>query len=228
MTERLTQNEFDKHLDEGTLSLSLVGMSNVGKSFWSEKLAADYNFDRFCCDDFVEVQLDQELRDQNFAGGIEDVALWMGQPYDPQFPNTQELYLRHEAASVRAIMGRVATGRNSVIDTTGSVVYLDASLRQWLNDQTTVVHIEATQAKRADLFRKYLDRPKPVIWGESYRPRTSELASEALARCYPDLLDFRASRYAAMAHVTLPLELSESLHEPSEFLKYIIESLQTD
>ena len=41
------------------MKLSLIGMSNSGKSYWSKKLE-DYGFKRFSSDDYIEEILEED------------------------------------------------------------------------------------------------------------------------------------------------------------------------
>lgn len=168
MPERLTFRNFSHQREQGKIALALVGMSNVGKSYWSERLCEDSAFASFGCDDAIEVELSPELQAQGYEGGITDVARWMGQPYDLQFAHTQAQYLRLEAEMTEQALQQDSEGRNRVIDTTGSVVHLDPSIRRRLTNMTTVVYLEATDEMREEMFKKYMECPKPVVWGDIY------------------------------------------------------------
>lgn len=73
-----------------------------------------------------------------------------------------------------------------------------------LKNETLVVYLEATAEVRDALFQKYISNPKPVIWGDSFNMQTGESKPDALKRCYPLLLGFRAEKYAQLADVTIP------------------------
>ena len=66
-------------------------MSGSGKSYWSKKLQAK-GFKRFCCDDLIEKKLENELKKLGYSG-IQDVAKWMGQPFDTQYLRSSKEYL---------------------------------------------------------------------------------------------------------------------------------------
>ncbi len=53
----LNPAQFDEKLAAGELVLTLVGMSNVGKTFWSHQLAAEGGFTHICCDDLIEAEM---------------------------------------------------------------------------------------------------------------------------------------------------------------------------
>lgn len=199
------------------LVVSFIGMSNVGKSHWSRKLRGEglnywfrrlrkVGFERYCCDDLIEARLGPELKVSGYAGGIKDVARWMGQPYDPQYPETSRKYLEFEGEATREALAAVAQAKPDekiVIDTTGSVIYLAPDILQELSARTRIVYIKASDRVKEKLYSDYLQNPKPVIWGESFNQKDGETEMEALGRCYPDLLAYRAQRYADLAHITL-------------------------
>jgi len=198
----LSKAGFDQRLVNHMLFLSLVGMSNVGKSFISGRLASDHslNFARACIDDRIEEKLSPFLEGRGFSG-IDGVAAWMGQPYDARYPETQQLYLGFEEASMCEVGYGVG---NLVVDTTGSVIYLSQPALGHLREKTLVVYLEATDEIKKGLFERYISNPKPVIWGSSFNLQAGESGIEALKRCYPQLLDYRAAKYRELADVAVP------------------------
>lgn len=228
MSEQLTVHNFDQRREQGKLALSLVGMSNVGKSLWSGRLRSDSGFRVVGCDDEIEAALGSELQTQGYEGGIADVARWMGQPYDPQFADTQALYLQHESeVTVRALNAIAAGGQTSnlIIDTTGSVVHLDSAVRRRMRGETTVVYLEATSEMQGEMFQRYIEHPKPVVWGDVYHPQDREGRPESLRRLYPELLARRAALYCRMARVTIPRDEARALRDGEDFLEYVRYSL---
>lgn len=184
--------------------VSLIGMSGSGKSYWSGKLQ-EAGFERFCCDDMIEERLGSELKSLGYSG-IQDVAKWMGQPYNLQYGRTSKRYLDFEGEVVREVLATVeqsAPHRDTVIDTTGSVIYLARDILQGLRARTRVVYLETPDSVKEDMYRLYLADPKPVIWGNSFSREDGETDMQALGRCYPLLLAYRTARYARLAHTTL-------------------------
>lgn len=193
----------DSHV---TRSITLVGMANIGKSYWSEKLVIERGFRRFDCDALIEEKLEPQLKAQGFKG-LSDVGRWMGQPFAPQYPVTSRQYLDCENAVMREIIHELentVARAPLVIDTTGSVIHMVPDVLKKLQILTDVVYLEAPLEHHAVLFAQYMANPKPVVWGDSYAPQAGEKPEDALARCYPILLTARAARYAAMAHKTIP------------------------
>ncbi|MBI2121797.1 MAG: hypothetical protein HYT98_01610 [Candidatus Sungbacteria bacterium] len=183
-------------------SISLIGMSNVGKSHWREKIAP-LGFTPFCCDDLIEKKLEPYLRTNGFHG-IEDIAKWMGQPYDQQYPANSALYLKKEAAVMKEIIRELRKGRKRlIIDTTGSVIYLEEKILDALRKLSIVVLLDTPENFQQELYRKYLLNPKPVIWGDAYQPLPGENPKDALTRYYPLLLKSRNKMYRRHAQIIL-------------------------
>lgn len=183
-------------------SISLIGMSNVGKSHWRGKLTP-LGFAPFCCDDLIERNLYPHLRANGFQG-IKDIARWMGQPYEPQSPANQALYLKEESAVMEEIILELRRGRERlIVDTTGSVIYLGEKILDALQKLSIVVLLEAPESLQQDLYHQYLLNPKPVIWGNAYQPLPGENHKDTLARCYSLLLKGRNEMYRCQAQVIL-------------------------
>lgn len=199
----LSVAEFDELFKNSQLRISVIGMSNVGKTRRAKSLVADpsLDFTWICCDDLVEAKLKPFLEGKGFRG-VNGVAEWMGQPYEARYPETQALFLKFEEEAMAGI--DYSLPRNLLIDTTGSIIYLPEQELQRLKDETLVVYLEATDEVKKLLFERYISNPKPVVWGESFSRRQGESELDALKRCYPDLLEYRASRYSQLADITIP------------------------
>lgn len=193
------------HIDSvGLMKLSLIGMSNTGKSYWS-KILENKGFKRYGCDDLLEAKLGDHLKAFGYSG-IEDVAKWMGQPYDSQYVETSKLYLDAETETMHEVFAEVKEfddGVDVVIDTTGSVVYTGDQILQSLSALTKVFYLETPASVQEEMRQRYLAEPKPVIWGDSFNRRDDESNLEALGRCYPELLAWRSKRYQELADVTV-------------------------
>ncbi|MBI2175971.1 hypothetical protein HYU40_01305 [Candidatus Woesearchaeota archaeon] len=200
---KLTKEDFDKCFSSGKLRIAVVGMSNVGKTRRAKSLIADksLNFSWVCCDDLVEAKLKPFLEGKGFKS-VNGVAAWMGQPYEERYSETQRLFLKFEEEAMAGI--DYCAPKNLLIDTTGSVIYLSASALQLLKEKTLVIYLEATEDIKKLLFERYMSNPKPVVWGGSFSCNKNEANMDALKRCYPQLLQYRAARYAELADVTIP------------------------
>ena len=160
---------------------AFIGMSNIGKTYWSKRVAAELKIEHINCDALIEKKIGGELEQQGFHGS-RSLAEWMGQPFDTQYKANSERYTAHEQAVMRASLDRLKTKKNvsAVIDTTGSVIYTGADILADLRTETRVIYLEASEAYIEDLFRRYIAHPKPVIWHNHYRPQVEETF---MARC---------------------------------------------
>ncbi|MFI5142332.1 MAG: hypothetical protein ACHQII_08250, partial [Bacteroidia bacterium] len=127
------------------MRISLIGMSGIGKSHWSKKLEQE-GFTRFCCDDFIENKLEDELKHLGYKG-IHEVALWLGQPYDPQYAENSRKYLQYEQEELDNILTLIENmpDKNIVIDTTGSVIYLSPVTLKRLKQLTSVIYFATSE-----------------------------------------------------------------------------------
>lgn len=187
------------------MHLSLIGMSNVGKTTWARRLE-QHGFTRISIDDLIEEKLEGILQDRGFSG-IADVARWMGQPYAPEYAETSRTYLRLETESMQETLDRLASDElaehNVVVDTTGSVIHTGDAILERLQQQTIVVHLQTSQRVMDVMFQKYMAEPKPLIWGDSFSQQENESSVQALERCYPQMLARRSEKYQQIEMVPI-------------------------
>jgi shikimate kinase len=200
MGKKLTKEEFDNRLKNNRLVISLIGMSNIGKSRWSKKLI-EIGFARVHCDDMIGQKLVAYLDPQL---GTEGMAKWMGHPYEKRSAKTQKQYLEAEKKTMLEVIESLENAsQNSVVDTTGSFIHLDEPTCRKFCEKTLIVYIKADAATRKKIFNRYMENPKPVIWQEIFKPRKNEKNEDALKRCYVNLLNHRAKLYEKYADVTI-------------------------
>ncbi len=201
-------------------------MSGAGKTYWSKKLA-EIGFTRYCCDDLIEKSLGTILKKQGYQG-IQDVAKWMGQPYDSQHQQTSNIYIREETKVMQKLLSngvKKPNVRNIVIDTTGSAIYTDNHVLDFISSKTIIVYLETPQSVQEQMFQVYLTDPKPVIWGNVFKKKKNETDRQALARCYPILLQTRSKKYKKLAHRTLDYHrLRASDYKTEDFLKEVTQT----
>lgn len=188
------------------MNIALIGMSNLGKTHWATRLESECGFRRIDCDALVEAALAPHLTSKGYSG-IQDVAKWMGQPFDDQYPETSREFVRCEREVMVGVIDMLRESQNGpplVIDTCGSVIYAGDDVKQSLRELTRVVYLVASEAHRAQLFDRYMAEPKPVIWGSAFSQNKEEAPRQALARCYPELLSSRARLYTEWAHIEVP------------------------
>ncbi|MFA6306698.1 MAG: hypothetical protein WCV70_03560 [Patescibacteria group bacterium] len=185
--------------------ISFIGMSNVGKSTWSTKLEKLKGFKKYCCDDLIESYLSPELKALGYAG-INDLSRWLGQPYDRRYKKNSQKFLELEAKSLKDSFERIDSLTSEidvVLDTTGSVIYLFEEILKTLAGRTKIIYLEAPIGMMELMIKNYIANPKPVIWGDLYRPLAGENKAETLKRCYPELLKYRTGLYEKLGAIKL-------------------------
>lgn len=190
------------------MRFSLIGMSGTGKTYWSKKFAAKGS-KVLCCDDLLEKKLGTGFKSLGYRG-IKDVAKWMGQPYEKQYAKNSQEYLVCEKEAMKDILAEAQTYRNLIIDTTGSVIYLGKTILKKLSSTSKVIYIRTDSSHNERIYRLYFQNPKPVIWGKSFHKRAGESNKQALARCYPKLLEFRAKENEKLSDFTIDYNLLQS------------------
>lgn len=218
---KLSKSQFEENQKNGNLKLCFIGMSNIGKTLWSRKLSHT-NFTHICCDDLIEYEIGHELQALGYKG-IEEVAKWLGQPYEERFKANQSTYVEEEVKVMKEVLVKInAANGNIALDCTGSVIYCDDKICKTLKEKTLIIYIEATEDMKKKMFKNFIKHPKPIIWGDSFQKEDGESDMEALERCYPKLLDYRSQLYAKYADVKLPFhEANAKLVDTKEFLENI-------
>lgn len=194
------------------MRITLIGMSNIGKSYWARRLAAEFGLTLFDCDHMIEKKLAPELARSGFKG-TEGMAKWMGLPFDAHYPSHSRKYMEYEKAVMQEIIGKLENAPADeafVIDTTGSVIYAGADVVSRLKELTKVVYLGSSREHTKKLFDDYMAIPKPTIWNGIFNPHAAETPQETMKRCFPELLESRARYYEKMAHVIVPYELHKN------------------
>jgi shikimate kinase len=204
------------------MKISLIGMSNVGKTYWSKKLK-EAGFNVFFCDELIEEKLGRELKKQGYSG-ISDVSKWMGQPFEERYKKNSSRYLEIEKMVMNEIIDVLekSKDRDIAVDTTGSIIYIGQVILKKLKKRTKIIYLEAPSQVKEEMLRAYLDNPKPVYWGKSYKKKRNEDILNAVKRCYPLLLEYRSREYEKHADITLDyFKLREKWLGADEFIRMI-------
>jgi len=191
--------------------ISLIGMSGVGKTFWSRKLQKS-GFMHLDCDQMIADCLGEYLdKDKNHT--VSDLASWMGQPYETVYLKKSQIYLECEEKVLAKILDDIESNpvkNDIVIDSTGSTIYLDKKVLEKLKNMTRVIYLETSKAVQDEMFVTFLKEPKPIIWKDRYLQVKGESKRDALVRCYPGLLLYRSKEYSKLAHVSVPYSVHKS------------------
>lgn len=167
-------------------------MSNIGKSHWARRLKHDHGFEHFEVDDRIQENLS--------LNSIARSASWMGHPYDTGYADKAEKYLTLESEMTQ--LAEEIAG-NVVIDTTGSVIYLDDELQKALKDKCLVVYLRAQKDDLERLETRFTTSPKPLIWGDHYHEIEGVDNHSAMMSLYPSLLKKRDRMYAAISDIVV-------------------------
>jgi shikimate kinase len=214
--------DFMVDLSRSPLRLALIGMSGVGKTFWTRRLA-QAGHRTICCDDRIEQRLRPRLESGGYAG-IHGVASWMGWPDRSTYAEREAEYLAEEIATLDEVLTELERNPSSelVLDTTGSVIYTGNNLLRRLRRQVSIVYLVASPEEQQLLMERYLHDPKPVLWRGAFQPKKGETPRETVARCYPILIAARRQSYEALAHCTLAVaELRDASSAPAVFLSKV-------
>lgn len=185
-------------------ALCLVGMSGIGKSFWAQRLRVEKRFLRHDCDGAIAAELHALVPVAEGEEPVQALGRWMGMPWTPGYASREARYLALEERVTRAALAAVRVGEGDhVIDTTGSVVYLPADLTEALRETCHVVYLRTPERRRGAMLERYFVEPKPVVWSGAYEAREGEEPTDALPRCFAELLRRRDALYMALAHIVL-------------------------
>ena len=209
------------------LRLALIGMSGVGKTFWTRRLA-QAGHRTICCDDRIEQRLRPRLESGGYTG-IHGVASWMGWPDRPTYAEREAEYLAEEIATLDEVLTELERDPSSelVLDTTGSVIYTGNNLLRRLRRQMSIVYLVASAEEQQLLMERYLHDPKPVLWRGAFQSKKGETPSQTVARCYPMLIAARRQSYEALAHCSVAVaELREASPDPAALLSKVSARLE--
>lgn len=222
---KLSKQQFKQLFDDNKLIISLIGMSNIGKTYWSKKFK-NIGFEHFCCDELIQKKLELYLIRKKYLD-IADVSRWMGQPYDKRFAINQQKYLSFEKEVLESILIEIKNNKtnNTVIDTTGSVVHTGRDLCLKLKQNSLIIYIKASENMKEEMFKKYIKEPKPVVFENIFVKKKNETNIDALERCYKKLLNLREKYYSKYADIIIPSENIKHSMNASQFISLIEKSL---
>lgn len=190
---KLTKAEFDTHYTAGDLRLAFVGMSNIGKSYTATRLSKTHAFQLVEIDRLIWKELEQ--------GSMADFAIWQGQPYTEGYEEREAVSIDLETRATQKAME--PSDGNTLLDTTGSVIYVEKDLLAYLKNRFLIVHISAGPEDLERLKEDYFALPKPLVWRGHYQKVDGKTQEESILECYPRLLSSRKNAYEDLADVTL-------------------------
>lgn len=219
-----SKKQFTQDIAANKVKMTIIGMSNIGKTFWSKRLS-ERGFKHINCDQILEKKLEPELKKFGYKG-LSEIAKWLGQPYEKQFKENEKIISELEKEITINILDDLENhDENIIIDTPGSIIYTGDEICSKLKDKTVIVYIESTPEMRAEMFENFLKNPKPIIWQNSYNKDAEENEYDSLARCYPELLAYRISKYEKYADLLIPYHTLRENMSAEEFLERLTQEL---
>ena len=187
--------------------ITLIGMSGIGKSYWSKKLE-QHGFTRFGCDDLIT---DYLARQMGYDDPRQfDMHAWVGYPDQAIYAEHAQKYLQTEELVLRDIvkfLENTNENQNIVIDSTGSIIYMKSAIINQLQKLTDFIYLDITTEDLDKMLAYYLKNPVAIIWNGYFQPKTHESRQETFERCYPQLIKSREQKYKELAKTILPPEI---------------------
>jgi shikimate kinase len=242
---KLQTQYFKFSAEDFTMWIALIGMSKIGKTTWSKRLATQ-GFATINCDDLIGQRLTR-LMGQPLET-IPQTADWMGMANHPTYLERERIFLECETAVMQQVLQTLSTissspvevdasdttttavvinannaRQNLVIDTGGSVIYLGDSFFEQLRQYCQIVHLQPA----ADFIQQRTSNNpadyKGLIWGGLMQQRPDEDYLSALIRCYHDLITHRQTLYEKYCTISVPYEYhrdkTRTVNELLEFIK---------
>lgn len=228
-------------------AITLIGMSGVGKTYFSEKLAG-WGWGHYSCD----VEIGKDLLGLTYEMRASDITAlhdFLGLPGDEakgglavqEYKRRQNLYKNAEIVSLMELRRHIeaAGDRNFVNDSTGSLVEItNPDVIDFVGSLTTVVYIRGSGAQERVLIERAKEHPKPLYyppahfddWVREYLEREMiksprEMDPLPFSRwVFPKLLASRLPKYQALADkygVTIESADLEKVDSEAAFLELI-------
>jgi hypothetical protein len=228
-------------------ALTLMGMSGVGKTYFSMKLK-EWGWDAYSCDyeigkDLLGVDGDLTPEDisklSDFIGMVGDVSKG-GLPLD-EFKRRQQMYMDAEIKSLMRVEDEIASGQGAafVNDSTGSLCEIeDQGVIDFVGARSKIVYIKGTKAQEQDLMERAQAYPKPLYYPPSMLDEwidafvaedgcgsVDQMDPKAFARwVFPRLLEARLPKYQTIADqygVTIASTDLEGIDREDAFLELV-------
>lgn len=187
--------------------LTLIGMSGIGKSYWSKKLEQQ-GFIRFGCDDLITEHLAHQF---GFANTMDfDMHAWVGYPDQITHAEHAQKYLQTEKLVLQDIIKFLENAnedQNIVIDSTGSIIYMEPAIINQIQKLTDFVYLDITSEDLDKMLAYYLNNPVAIIWNGYFQPKPNENRQKTFERCYPQLIKSREQKYKEIAKIIVPPEI---------------------
>lgn len=221
---KLTKAEF---FDWPEKSISLIGMSGVGKSYISAKLA-EWGWFNYSCDHLIGTKyLADQVEGAVSADNILNLSEFVGQIGDPakggvgldEFKRRQKMYYDAEVAVLRDLPEEFDHARrnlykHAVNDSSGSLCEVeDAEVLREVGEKTLLVYLKVKQEDHENILRRAIEYPKPLFFPSSFFDErlarfqekfeiksVEDIDPAAFLRwVFPHLFESRLPKYQALA-----------------------------
>ncbi len=207
------------------MHIALIGMSGIGKSYWSQRLQ-EVGFKYFGCDLIITRKLSQEI--DSSLKTFDDLLQWFGLPIERDYELRASKYLSLESLTLQEIVTTLVSNRNLekkniVIDTSGSAIYAEPGIWDKFRQQVKVIHLGTPSEVQSIMFGEYLKNPRPLIWNGIFQHKPGEHLKTTYRRCYPVLLQQREKLYEKYSDKRIDYQEHRHPHLTTEqFLQLII------
>ncbi len=221
---KLTKSQFEFELSnpmKRKFNLIIFGMSGSGKTHWSKLLAQRYGYPHIEFDELIgtSAELADLIKDVRGKDAAEKMANYFGMPWSEGFQAKESVYLEIE----KEIMSKTLP-RGSIFDLTGSCIYHEDSLES-MRSTGLMICLETSLEKQKEMLEIFIKYPKPVCWKGIFERKNGETNEQALSRCYPPLLAYRAKLYSQFADVVLPHSVHKHMQSADAFVQEINKQL---
>ena len=190
----------------------LIGMSGVGKSYWTEKLKTK-GYQVFSSDKFIFEALQKKLpKNQDF---MQALSIWMGDPASADYQEKADEYLHYENLSLEAAIDFYSSHNKAVIDSSGSIVFCKQDLIEKLKSKGPLVYLESNKSFYERITQNFVDNPKPIVWADNYNPELS------LKDNFVNLIEIRARKYQSYADIIINSDQFKHAKTTDDFLQLI-------
>lgn len=185
----------------GDKSITLMGMSGVGKTYISQTLAKE-GWEHFSCDYQIGIKylnddiqktlgIDEQITVDNlsylskFVGQLGNKDLG-GLPID-EFIRRQNLYYEAECASILDACAQIdQTDENILIDSTGSLCEIEKQeVVEQLGQSSLFVYLKASKEEEHEVIDRAQKYPKPLFFPPKLLPQWIELYMQASHHTMP-------------------------------------------
>lgn len=203
-------------------NIIFLGMSGAGKTHWSKLLAEKYGLKHIEFDQLIALSKSFSDLIKTIPGKneTEKMGNYFGMPGSGDFKSKENKYLDIEKKFMVEKFPR-----SVILDLTGSAIYHTYELER-IDRTGLIICLKTSKEAKQKMFQTYINDPKPVCWGSMFQKNPDESDEEALARCYPILLEYRELLYEKYADVTFPFEAHKSIHDPEDFVEEVCRQLR--